>query len=186
MDDLFKSSNPCDVNNTHNIQVSGWADSQPSVHVYAGAFYTFDYADAACACTVHALSVSAVYSIYIYVFALTVNSTCLLHATSYTAVGKITAPSRPACVNQLWVKPRKRLKEQSPSVNVTVLHLFWQFVSQGNDEALIGLARELHRMLTVLACAYAWVSERVIKSALCVRMWVCICVSVHVAMVTWV
>lgn len=74
--------------------------------------------------------------------------------------------SRPSCVNQLWVEPRKHLKEQSLNVTVTVFHLSWQFVFQGNDEAPTGLARERmkphshqRQMLTVLAWSYAWLSD---------------------------
>lgn len=38
--------------------------------------------------------------------------------------------SRPSPVNQLWVKPRRHLTEQSLNVTVTVFHLSWQFVFQ--------------------------------------------------------
>lgn len=54
-DDLFKTCNPRDSNNTHDVLPSGRADSQLAVHVYASVFYTFDRAQCCKPCAAQLL-----------------------------------------------------------------------------------------------------------------------------------
>lgn len=115
-DDLFKPSNPRDFN-IHNIPASGGAHSRPPVHVYAGVLYTFYHADAECART--CTSVGTVDISVCSCSSLCTNSPCC---------SSENCTSSPLSVNQLWVKPRKHLKEQSADVTVTVFHPSWQFL----------------------------------------------------------
>lgn len=54
-DDLFKTCNPRDSDNTQDVLPSGRADSQPAVHVYTGVFYTSDRVRCCKACAAELL-----------------------------------------------------------------------------------------------------------------------------------
>lgn len=108
--DLFKPSDPCDLNNILDISASASADSGPSVKVYAAVFHS-------CVCTPCGACRSVRICRRCCIYARH-GEPCPLPAPHLVK----TAARVRSCVNQPRVKPRDHSEQQSRNVTVTVFH----------------------------------------------------------------